>query len=177
VKLTLVSGAIQSYAWRANSIYDPNYTGVGHQPLGRDQWTVIYGHYFVRASRARFHFNVDSSVNDTLMAVANLDDDGAFAGTINTLAEQSNSAVRVFPGVVADPEQITLDVAFSSKRSYGRGGQQDSLGAEAGASPVRQQFFMFSVASVSASSTCSGNVSVSIEYDVEFSEPLELGVS
>lgn len=32
---------------RLNSIFDPNLTGVGHQPYGRDQFEPIYGRYRV----------------------------------------------------------------------------------------------------------------------------------
>lgn len=36
-----------SQIWRMNSIYDPDWSGVGHQPLGRDLWTSMYNYYTV----------------------------------------------------------------------------------------------------------------------------------
>jgi hypothetical protein len=33
--------------YRCNSIYDPNFTGTGHQPLGHDQWNLFYNRYRV----------------------------------------------------------------------------------------------------------------------------------
>lgn len=36
-----------SYQYRLNSIYDPNYTGVGHQPLGHDELATLYNRYRV----------------------------------------------------------------------------------------------------------------------------------
>lgn len=35
------------YAWRLNSLYDPDFTGVGHQPLGFDQMVLFYNNYTV----------------------------------------------------------------------------------------------------------------------------------
>ena len=33
--------------FNANSIFDPDFTGVGSQPLGRDEWSAFYGRYRV----------------------------------------------------------------------------------------------------------------------------------
>lgn len=42
---TLVEGAAgvgATYAFRLNSLYDPNATGVGNQPVGYDQWSALF---------------------------------------------------------------------------------------------------------------------------------------
>lgn len=45
--LSLTGGVAQVYSFRVNSLYDPNYTGGGHQPGGYDQLTAIYNKYRV----------------------------------------------------------------------------------------------------------------------------------
>jgi hypothetical protein len=45
---TLVSG----YQFRINSIYDPDYTGTGHQPYMHDQLAALYAQYRVHRIRA-----------------------------------------------------------------------------------------------------------------------------
>lgn len=35
------------YAFRLNSIFDPNFTGTGHQPYGHDQMALLYNKYKV----------------------------------------------------------------------------------------------------------------------------------
>lgn len=45
---TGVSGLVGGeYIWRVNSIFDPDYTNVGHQPYGRDQLALLYANYIV----------------------------------------------------------------------------------------------------------------------------------
>lgn len=35
------------HTFRANSLYDPDYTILGHQPMGFDQWAAFYNKYVV----------------------------------------------------------------------------------------------------------------------------------
>jgi len=45
------ASALQSYVWNLNSMWDPNRTGVGHQPYGYDQLSNLYNRYRVIACR------------------------------------------------------------------------------------------------------------------------------
>lgn len=47
---------VDNYVFRLNSVYDPNYTGVGHQPLGHDQLAALYNRYRVDAVLVDFEF-------------------------------------------------------------------------------------------------------------------------
>jgi len=44
------AGVMATQVYRANSAYDPDYTGGGHQPLGFDQYATLYAHYTVLSS-------------------------------------------------------------------------------------------------------------------------------
>lgn len=44
-----IGGAVHNF--RANSLYDPDLTGVGGQPLGFDQMAALYNHYVVLGSK------------------------------------------------------------------------------------------------------------------------------
>lgn len=50
-----------SYLFRANDLYDPNYTGTGHQPRGFDQWTSMYNKFVVIGSKATVHFAIQET--------------------------------------------------------------------------------------------------------------------
>lgn len=47
--LTTLNGAI--YQFRANSVYDPDYTGIGHQPMYFDNFASLYTKYRVLSSK------------------------------------------------------------------------------------------------------------------------------
>lgn len=48
------------YNFLINSTFDPDSTGVGHQPLGRDQWAAIYGKYRVLHVKMTFELALPS---------------------------------------------------------------------------------------------------------------------
>lgn len=39
------------YFFRGNSIADPNFTGIGHQPRSHDEWATVYGRYRVTSCK------------------------------------------------------------------------------------------------------------------------------
>lgn len=45
--LTSSAGNSVSYVYRLNSVFDPDYTGTGSQPLGFDNMALLYGRYRV----------------------------------------------------------------------------------------------------------------------------------
>lgn len=49
--LNATSGSLATYTWKANSLFDPDSTGGGHQPYGFDQFKTYYGLYQVVHSR------------------------------------------------------------------------------------------------------------------------------
>lgn len=44
------------YSFRANSAFDPDYTGIGHQPLGFDQMMALYARYEVISTKCTATF-------------------------------------------------------------------------------------------------------------------------
>jgi len=52
--LGTTAGAITStYVFRANDLFDPDFTGTGHQPMGFDQLMVWYNHFAVVSAKIR----------------------------------------------------------------------------------------------------------------------------
>lgn len=45
--LTSGAGTASSQLFKLNSVFDPDQTGTGHQPMARDQWALLYTHYRV----------------------------------------------------------------------------------------------------------------------------------
>lgn len=101
-----------SYLWRMNSIYDPDYTGAGHQPNQRDLWAAMYSYYTVLACDYKikmYNASVDTltfteggsssqrmgSLNVNCMATTNTSD---FTGTyLFPMGEMKNVRTKFLP--------------------------------------------------------------------------------
>ncbi len=46
-KLVAPGSGVAVHQFRLNSLFDPDYTGLGHQPAFRDQWNALYTKYRV----------------------------------------------------------------------------------------------------------------------------------
>jgi len=46
-QISIQPDAFEPHLFRANSIFDPDFTGVGHQPLSHDQYALRYSQYRV----------------------------------------------------------------------------------------------------------------------------------
>jgi hypothetical protein len=47
------AGSISAFAVKANGLYDPNSSGIGHQPNGYDQMGIFYNRYVVMKSKLK----------------------------------------------------------------------------------------------------------------------------
>lgn len=54
-----------------SSLYDPDYTGTGHQPLGRDQWATFYQKY--RVYGMKYHLQVEHTSGDPIVICVHWD--------------------------------------------------------------------------------------------------------
>lgn len=54
-----------SQVYRGNSIFDPDFTGAGHQPLGHDQWAGFYKRYRVVACAISCKFTQFTTAGNT----------------------------------------------------------------------------------------------------------------
>ena len=51
ITLNPAAGTVSKHVFSANGLFDPNITGVGHQPRGFDQYMALYNHYTVIGAR------------------------------------------------------------------------------------------------------------------------------
>jgi len=61
--LTVTSGAVGTYVFRANDLFDPDFTSTGHQPMGFDQMMVFYNHFAVESARIVVQFSNASTTS------------------------------------------------------------------------------------------------------------------
>lgn len=79
-------GAASTWIFRTNSLYDPDYTGVGHQPMFHDEMAAQYKTYTVLRSWIRITFPNEANIAQNLYLWA--DSDVTTPPNHSTLLEQ-----------------------------------------------------------------------------------------
>lgn len=170
--------------FRANSIYDPNLSGVGHQPLPHDLWQSLYNHYTVLGSKISVQaWSEDSATNYMCEVGCMVTDDTTVNQPLLTLKEQPGTTSRLMR---CRPDgrnsMVTLYKGFSAYKWFGLSksalGACDSVSALFGANPTDGAFFCIYAAHPNENTDVPVvNLRVRIEYLVEVSEPKEIAQS
>lgn len=149
--LNPVAASTDVQVFRANCCYDPDFTGLGHQPIGFDQLMLAYDHFSVLGSSIRVINTspVTTNVTPAYWGVL-LSDNGtsaAAASNIEHLMELPGQLMsQGMAGYVwtrGHKQGNTLTRKFSAKKFFGKKniiGAADYRG-NAGASPNEQAFF------------------------------------
>lgn len=188
-ELNYSSAATQIF--RTNSIYDPDYTNVGHQPLMRDLWSSQYDYYTVIACDYEIHlYNgaVDSLTwtssgtyanrigccQATLMRTTNVND---IQGTnVYPIAEMKNSTTKflvpentvVFKGTLT-PGDFIVDAKDSDS---------DSTWTAVGANPTVGRYLGYQLTSSQQAALTGQNKTpviavtayIKLDYIVQFTQ-------
>jgi len=111
--LTSLAGAIAKQNYRWNSTFDPNQTGVGHQPLYRDTYATIYDHYSVVSAVATVTF-VNYSTSPFIVGCVT-DDDTSTNG-IDVVCEMNHEYHKMIPPLLGSLSSHTFNVNWDCKR-------------------------------------------------------------
>lgn len=179
------------YNFRANSCFDPNETGTGHQPRGWDQWTQFYNHYVVVGSKCSIRWIVDrpDSTGDDNAAIAvgcRLNDSNIpiFSGVqeaFQHISELGFSYRLMIPNIYKTNSVRTV-CKYSPKKFFNVKDMKDNfsrLGANVGTNPVEDALFQMWLCGVGSGPLEGVGVKacVTIDYIVVFGEPKNLSLS
>lgn len=102
--------------WRLNSIYDPNGTGVGHQPLGYDQWSAFYGRYRVIGAQFRITI-VNTGTTPTKISLASVN--GVYSGASDESSMEQPHTIQKTVGGNGGKDVIEFKKFFTNSRVTG----------------------------------------------------------
>lgn len=173
---TIVTSALGEYRMNLNSIFDPNRSGVGHQPYGHDTLQTLYNRYRVISCGYRIQAVQTSTGAPIQLGVLPSNEQLTFT-TISELKENPRAKyVTVSPGAPA----VYLSGKVYLPSLVGRNKAQymadDRYQAEYGASPVENAILNIksqTIGDVDSSFTCN----VLLEYTVESFDVKNLGQS
>jgi len=169
VAYTTTTGVPTPYQWRCNSIYDPDYTGTGHQPYGHDQYAAIYNHYMVK--KAVISVCPSTGFNGRLIIV--LSDDTTISTDENTAAEQKGTVSCIQSGNISP---TVLRSTYYPRANFALG-DYSTLSAAVGTNPTEAMYWSILQYANTPTGSISGFMKVTIEYVVEFWEMKDLGAS
>lgn len=175
-------GAYTYHAFSANSLYDPNRTSTGHQPMGFDQWSAFYNHYVVISSKITFKVFYSSGSTDNGQVVGVfLNDDVTGPASISDIMEQPLSKYVSGQSTynVNSNMPLTAYNSFSAKRFFNVDRVADNtrnIGAVVTANPSDEAFFLcfFGTTPGAGADLPASHCTVEIEYLAMFSEPKDL---
>ena len=84
------------YQFRVNSIFDPNLTGTGHQPLGHDELSYFYQRYRVKGMAYRISFANTEAKNAEIMI--SVRPNASYSTVIETVRESSYTVYKTMLG-------------------------------------------------------------------------------
>ena len=171
-----------SYVWRANSIYDPDYTGIGHQPMYHDEWARVYDHYDVIKSKCRVQaVNFDSatasssaaSVQAKYQVTLRTTDSPSSPASFDVLQEQTGTKYKLLHD--DSSAGVWLKTGFNAKKMW-PANATDNNDADFGATPTKVAYFMLDAYNLYGSLTDPTSnppsivVQVEIVYTVKLSQ-------
>lgn len=178
VSLIGTTGALASNLYRANSLFDPDFTGIGHQPMGFNSWATHFNHYVVMGSKISVSCSTFGSNTTNMVGVFLSDDTGTYANW-DAFAEARKGVTKALPNN-AD-KNSHMSAKYSARKFYNISDVKDNvtrIGADVGANPTDVAFFTVWAQSQNKVSTTSPiQCMVTIDYIVEFSEPKDIAQS
>ena len=169
-------GAMSKQQFRANSIYDPNFTSTGHQPYCFDQWSLFYNHYQVISSKINVQFcpkNDNASVAPSVVGIY-LSDDTTIFSDWGTIAETGRGPVKLLSAYPSD-KITSLSTSFNLKKFFNRSADPGATSALVSTNPTEEAYFnIWYQAMDQAATTPVIQGKVTIDYKVRFFEPKDL---
>lgn len=183
ITLDPAAGNIASHRFRANSIYDPDATGTGHQPSNHDKFELIYDRYTVVASKCTVKFINTGTTNQTPgTLLLHLSEDGTdlttahASGGANNVLEQPRLAYnRHEIGVLTTMlNPVFIRKTYSAKKFHGVTNivGKATYGADMGANPTEGAFYEVALMSPDDSNNPAAlKFRVIIDYIAVLTEP------
>ena len=178
--LSLTTGAIGGNAatsvFRANSLYDPFLSGLGHQPLGFDQIMPFYDHYCVIGAKIKVVFTNESEFRSPHIGVT-LKDKPDVESDLRVIIENGQGAYGQLQGENGSGQKA-LTASYSAKRMFGGNPlANEDIKGQQGTNPTDGAYFHIWVASDSLVLPVTVDYTVQIEYTAILTEPKQLQLS
>lgn len=170
-----LTGIPGNYVFRGNSMYDPDFSGAGHQPRGFDQLQALYDHHVVIGSKITVRAMGNDITENVLMGIT-LQDISTTESDYTYYMERADTVAK---RVAIDGFETTLTMSHNPPRWLGRSKalSDPELKGSASANPTEQSFYVVWAASPQGVDEAATHFVVELEYLAVFIEPKNPGQS
>lgn len=172
-------GVSSSHVLSANSMFDPDVTSSGHQPLGFDNFGLMYDHFCVLGSKISVTAVNTSTTVPILFGVTLRDSATVTSSSIDYIKEQGSTGWK-YAGNINNSRPPMQSKGFSAKKFFSKADLRDcaELKGSTGGNPAEQAFFHIWAAPANHSSDpATITFNFIIEYTALWTEPKPLAQS
>jgi hypothetical protein len=172
IALASTAGAVTSYVFAANGLYDPDITSTGHQPMGFDEMMIYFNHYAVSYCKLTA---VAKCVSSSKMTVCVRQDGSATPITvIDRIVEIGGGVIEYLElgsqALATKRLELGIDVAKVQGVSRSAFTADSSLRGTSAANPSELTYFHVQNWDAAAQ-TGTVNFDIIMEFDAIFTEP------
>lgn len=161
------------HLFRANSVYDPDYTTTGSQPTGFDEYAAIYYHYRVLRSKITLHCDNTTTAIPVIMW-SQLASTAVSDVSPELPLQRGRAAYKTLGPAGANSTGVVTNV-YDGFKFFGPTFIDRDHQASVGTNPSEDVYFQIAMGPLPTGSvTTSADWMVVIEYEVEFTEPKPL---
>lgn len=176
------AGAATTVVFRLNGMYDPDYTGVGHQPLGFDQMMGLYYKYIVTGCRYEVIIS-STNVTATNTCVVGVSIQNAVTTSIawTEYAEQPGTKFQLLEGRGGNVTRVKfigyVDIAKNHGRTRGNILGEDDFQGTASTNPAQTVNLLIWAAGWGGQNPDACAATVKLTYYGVFRDPRLVGQS
>jgi len=158
------SGALDIWNFRANSLFDPDFTYSGHQPLGFDELAALYGKYKVTHCSIRVSAVSLDGVNNMLVILPRRTTTAL--SNFNQAVELPRSRAKLLAPTAVPSE--TLSFSYDMADLFGSPIKDQDFGALVSANPSNVLYYTVITGPTNQASTSTVQLHVELEFTAEF---------
>lgn len=172
------TGVLASHLFNLNNLFDPDATGGGHQPRGRDQWATLYSRYRVVGIKVTLRGCSLTAGSASIIGMVACNSQQATLADLTDAMENQRTYKRKVQSSGASCKITKYFRPWVLEGITRTQYMDDAIySAAVGAAPSSQQFLQVFWACADETSTVGHNVTVEFDFYTIFDVPVNLGVS
>lgn len=170
------SVAVQSFS--CNGMFDPDITGVGHQPLYFDQFSALYDHYCVIGSRIKLRLTPSTTADVPSFFTLSVQDDTSQISTDPVFIAEQTQTKRPILLATGGSRTYNAVAKWSARKYFGKGVLANStLQGDAGSNPSEQSYYFLNLKSGDGVTSTKVYIECEIEYLAVWKELKDVAAS